>query len=117
MLFCFVCSSRLFVAQDYVYSNIIKYKESMTFFFQEIVAVEVPTQSRIANVLVTPNAVPICFHGPFIIGYLPIPEKENQSNNHPPLQEARGEGSPWVRVELRLQKALRAEKVSRQIVF
>lgn len=53
-----------------------------------------------------------------MVGYLPVSEKEeneNQSNKQKPLQEARGEGYPWVRVELRLKKALRAEKVSRQL--
>lgn len=49
-----------------------------------------------------------------MVGYLPVSEKEeneNQSNEQKPLSEARGEGSPWVRIELGLRRALRAEKV------
>lgn len=47
-----------------------------------------------------------------MVGYLPVSEKEdeNQSNEQKPLSEARGEGSPWVRIGLRLRRALRAEK-------
>lgn len=53
-------------------------------------------------------------------GYLPVSEKEeneNQPNEQKPLSEARGEGSPWVRIGLRLRRALRAEKICRQIRY
>lgn len=55
-----------------------------------------------------------------MIGYLPVSEKEeneNQSNEQKPLSEAKGEGFSCVRIELRQRRALRAEKVGRQIRY
>lgn len=57
-------------------SNIIKYYKAWHFPFKNSSCWSSYSKSWFANVLVTPSAVPIHFRVLFMVGYLPVSEKE-----------------------------------------
>lgn len=91
-------------------SNVIKYilkKKAWHFSIKKSVAVEVTTQLWLANVLITPTAVPILLVSVLFARIFTCSWERTKWKSIKQTKNSfrrRGEGSPGMRIELRLEK-------------